>query len=70
MGWGRISANSRTSPIFVTTGVKINSKTYRELILDTEVKGFGCKNFENTRKQKIDFISKEEWPPSSPDLKL
>ena len=48
MVWGGISANSRTNLIFVPTGVKINSKTYRELILDTEVKGFGCKNFGNT----------------------
>ncbi|KAI6648077.1 hypothetical protein LOD99_11886 [Oopsacas minuta] len=30
------------------SGVKINSKTYRELILDAEVKGFGSKNFGNT----------------------
>ncbi|KAI6657361.1 hypothetical protein LOD99_109 [Oopsacas minuta] len=45
---GGISANSRTNLIFVPSGVKINSKTYRELILDAEVKGFGCKNFGNT----------------------
>ena len=48
MVWGGISANSRTNLIVVPTGVKINSKTYRELILDTEVKGFGRKNPGNT----------------------
>ena len=89
MVWGGISANYRTNHIFVLSGVKINSKAYRELILDTEVKGFGCKNFGNKswtfqqdgapahtanttqqwfRDKNIAFISKEQWPPSSPDL--
>ena len=31
--------------ISVPFGVKTNSKTYRELILDTKVKGFGRKKF-------------------------
>ncbi|KAI6647742.1 hypothetical protein LOD99_8583 [Oopsacas minuta] len=48
MVWGGISTNSRTNLIFVPSGVKINSKTYRELILDAKVKGLGCKNFGNT----------------------
>ena len=89
MVWGGISANSRTNLIFVPSGVKINSKTYRDLILETEVKSAGHKLFRNSnwifqqdgapahtanvtqqwfRDKKIEFISKEEWPPSSPDL--
>ena len=89
MVWAGISAISRTNFIFVPPGVKINAKTYRELILDTEVKHAGSKHFNNGtwifqqdgapahtanltqqwfRDQKIDFISKLEWPPSSPDL--
>ena len=86
MVWGGISANSRTNLIFVPSGVKINSKTYRDLILETEVKSAGHKLFRNSnwifqqdgvlahtanvtqqwfRDKKIEFISKEEWPPSS-----
>ena len=89
MVWGGISANSRTNLIFVPSGVKINPKTYRDLILETEVKSAGHKLFRNSnwifqqdgapahtanvtqqwfRDKKIEFISKEEWPPSSPDL--
>ena len=69
--------------------MKINAKTYRELIIDTEVKHPGSKHCNNGtltfqqdgapahtanltqqwfRDQKIDFISKLKWPPSSPDL--
>ena len=38
-------AESQQTPgqiLFLSRGVNINSKTNRELILDTEVKGFGC----------------------------
>ena len=48
MVWGGISANSRTNLIFVPSGVKINSKTYRDLILETEVKSAGHKLFRNS----------------------
>ena len=67
MVWGGISANSWTNLIFVPTGVKINSKTYRELILDTEVKGFGCKNLE-TRvgpSSRMELQLSQLTPPNS-----
>ena len=47
MVWAGISANSRTNLIIVPPVVKINAKTYRELILDTEVKHAGSKHFNN-----------------------
>ena len=45
---GGISSNSRTNLIFVPSGVKINFKTYRDLILETEVKSAGHKLFRNS----------------------
>ena len=89
MVWAGVSANCRTHLIFVPQGVKIDSKAYRELILESEVKHAGSKLFKNEdwifqqysdpahaskatqswlRAENIEFISKEEWPPSSPDL--
>ncbi|KAI6656228.1 hypothetical protein LOD99_1561 [Oopsacas minuta] len=84
-----LSANSRTNLIFVPQGVKINSQTYRELVLEPETASASEKLFQNYpwtyqqdsapahaskisqgwfREQNIDLISKDEWPPSSPDL--
>ena len=42
-----VSANCRTHLIFVPQGVKIDSKTYRELILESEVKHADLKLFKN-----------------------
>ena len=42
-----MSANCRTHLIFVPQGVKIDSKAYRELILESEVKHAGSKLFKN-----------------------
>ncbi|KAI6659715.1 Transposase [Oopsacas minuta] len=74
---------------FFPQGVKIDSITYKELVLESEVKHAGLNLFENEdwifqldsapahtskatqswlRTENIEFISKEEWPPSSPDL--
>ncbi|KAI6656102.1 hypothetical protein LOD99_1435 [Oopsacas minuta] len=84
-----VSADSRTKLIFVPQGVKIYSQTYRELILEPEIKSAGSSLFKNTPwifqqdsapahaskatqswllGENIDFLSKEEWSPSSPDL--
>ena len=89
MVWVGVTANSRTDLVFVPNGVKINSETYKELILETEIKNAGHRHFENQdwifqhdsapahasnstqswlRGQNIEFLSKSEWPPSSPDL--
>ncbi|KAI6654040.1 hypothetical protein LOD99_2887 [Oopsacas minuta] len=89
MIWAGVSADSRTNLIFVPQGVKINSQTYRELVLEPEIASAGEKLFQNHpwtyqqdsapahaskvsqswfREQNIDFISKDEWPPSSLDL--
>ena len=91
MVWAGVSANCRTNMIFVPEGVKIDSKTYKELILESEIKHAGTKLFKNEdwifqqdsapahaskatqswlREENIEFISKEELPPSSPDLNL
>ena len=89
MVWAGVSANSRTDLVFVPEGVKMNSTTYRDLILEPIVKRVSGSLFEYqpwtfqqdgapSHTSKItqewlsreipDFISKEEWPPSSPDL--
>ena len=89
MVWGGVTANSRTNLIFIPNGVKINSETYKKLILETEIKDAGSRLFKNQnwifqqdsapahasnatqswlRGQNIEFLSKTEWPPSSPDL--
>ena len=89
MVWAGVSADSRTNLIFIPRGVRINTETYKEMILDTEIKDAGQKLFNNeswlfqqdsapahTSKgtkswlqgQNIDFLTKEEWPPCSPDL--
>ena len=47
MVWGGVSAESRTNLIFVPQGVKINSQTYQELILDKEISGAGQNLFGN-----------------------
>ena len=47
MVWAGISADSRTGHIFVPAGMKIYAKTYRELILDSEVQHAGSKHFNN-----------------------
>ena len=41
MVWGGVSAESRTNLIFVSQGVKINSQTDQELILDKEISRAG-----------------------------
>ena len=89
MVWAGISAVGRTPLVFVPQGVKINSNTYRELVLEPLVKDLGKTMFHNqpfmfqqdgapAHTSKVTqawlqhnipgFISKEEWPPSSPDL--
>ena len=89
MVWAGISAKGRTPLIFVPPGVKINSSTYQQLILDPVVKDLSKTMFNKEpflfqqdgapahtsnvsqnwlSKNVPDFISKEEWPPSSPDL--
>ena len=91
MVWGGVTANSRTNLIFLPNGVKINSETYKTLILETEIKDAGSRIFKNQewifqqnsaqahasnvtqswfKGQNIKFLSKTEWPPSSPDLNL
>jgi hypothetical protein len=91
MVWAGVSANSHTDLVFVPPGVKINSQTYRQLILDPVVKHAGQTIFNNQhwtfqqdgapahtskasqdwlRREIPNFISKDEWPPSSPDLNL
>lgn len=89
MVWAGVSANQRTNLVFVEKGVKINSHTYRDLILEPVVKQCGHKLFQDQhwifqqdgapshtanmiqewcRREIPEFITKEEWPPSSPDL--
>ncbi|KAI6648741.1 hypothetical protein LOD99_7128 [Oopsacas minuta] len=89
MVWGCVSANARISLIFLPQGLKINSATYQELILEQEISVAGQNLFRNNtwifqqdsapahaskstqdwlRAKKIEFISKDEWPPSCPDL--
>ena len=43
MVWAGVSANCRTNLIFVPQGVKIDSKLYKELILESEIKHAGTK---------------------------
>ena len=88
-GMGRCVRQLSDTSNFCHPEVKIDSKAYRELILESEVKHAGSKLFKNEdrifqqdsapthaskatqswlRAENIEFISKEEWPPSSPDL--
>ncbi|KAI6660229.1 hypothetical protein LOD99_10465 [Oopsacas minuta] len=83
------ASNRQNDRILASRRVKINSQTYRELVLEPEIASAGEKLFQNNpwtyqqdsapahaskvsqswfREQNIDFISKDEWPPSSPDL--
>ena len=89
MVWAGISSVGRTPLIFVPPGVKINSTTYRELILGPVIKDLSVKMFNGgpfvfqqdgapahtsnatqgwLRENISDFVSKEDWPPYSPDL--
>ena len=90
MVWAGVSANCRINLIFVPQRVKIDSKTYRELVLEPEIKHAGVKLFKNgdwifqkdahahahaskatqswLRAENTEYISKEEWLPSSPDM--
>ena len=89
MVWAGISTHGRTKLIFVPDGVKINSQTYQDLILEPVVKKAGQSMFHGgswtfqqdsapahsskatqawLRGNIPDFISKDEWPPCSPDL--
>ena len=89
MVWAGVSAIGRTPLVFVPPGVKINSISYQELILEPVVKDlsevvFSGESFlfqqdgapahtSNStqfwlRNNISDFVSKEEWPPYSPDL--
>ena len=89
MVWAGISQKGCTPLVFVPYGVKINQKTYQDLILKPIVKDLGYTMFNNApflfqqdsapahtakttqewlRTQIPEFISKEEWLPSSPDL--
>ena len=36
MVWAGVSADSRTNLIFIPRGVRINTETYKEMILDAE----------------------------------
>ena len=44
---GGVTANSRTNLIFIPNGVKINSETYKKLILETEIKDAGSRLLKN-----------------------
>ena len=89
MVWAGISGIGRTPLVFVPAGAKINSISYRELILEPVLKDlsqimFSGESFlfqqdgapahtskltQSWLKENIpDFITKEEWPPYSPDL--
>ncbi|KAI6651101.1 Transposase [Oopsacas minuta] len=45
--WAGVSAGSRTHLIFVPQGVKTNSQTHRELVLEPEIASAGEKLFQN-----------------------
>ena len=87
--WAGVSGIGRTSLVFVPPGAKINSISYRELILEPVLKDLSQSMFSGESflfqqdgapahtskltqawlKENIpDFITKEEWPPYSPDL--
>ena len=89
MVWAGISGIGRTPLVFEPPGAKINSISYRELILEPVLKDlsqvmFSGESFlfqqdgapahtskltQSWLKENIpDFITKEEWPPYSPDL--
>ena len=89
MVWGRSDREFKNKSHFYSKRSKINSETYRNLILETEIKNAGPRLFKNEdwifqqdsspahasnatqswlKEQNIDFLSKTEWPPSSPDL--
>ena len=89
MVWAGVSGIGRTSLVFVPPGAKINSISYRELILEPVLKDLSQSMFSGESflfqqdgapahiskltqawlKENIpDFITKEEWPPYSPDL--
>ena len=79
MVWAGVSAVGRTPLVFVPPGVKINALTYQDLILKPFVKDLERTMFNNKlhtakstqewlRTEIPSYISKLEWPPSSPDL--
>ena len=73
MVWAGISQKGRTPLVFVPSGVKINQKTYQDLILKPIVKDLGNTMFDNApflfqQAGAYSKNSKEEWLPSSPDL--
>ena len=47
MVWTGVSADSRTNLIFIPRGVRINTETYKEMILEAEIKDPGQKLFNN-----------------------
>ena len=59
MVWAGVSANCQTNLIFVPQGVKIDSKTYKELILESEIKHAGTKLFKNE-----DWIFQQDSAPA------
>ena len=59
MVWAGVSGFGRTPLIFVPPGVKINSATYRDLILDPVVKDLGATMFNKNR-----FLFQQDGAPA------